>query len=381
MHRLGAQTSWPAVRFGSWRLWDAGVAWPSLEPRRGEWQFERLDGYVDLAERHHVDLLLPLALTPAWASSDTQQVSSSASTSMPKPPDLGLWRQYVYAVASRYRGRIHAYEIWNEPNMDQFYSGSVRQMVGIVREARGALKQVDSTILVVSPAPVGEGGLRWLQEFFAIGGGSYVDIIGYHFYVINEPPEALRERIARVRGIMAAYGLENRPLWNTETGWIITESDRSVDPRSAGFAVNTKVLSQTEAADYVARALIVGWTAGLRRFYWYAWDNYAMGLVEQDGRTLKPAADAFGQVETWLVGAQLTCDQPNNNGTWVCPVTRPQAGPRLVIWNPVRTAPFEPPAAWSTVSVRQLSGSLSRLKRAEIVADASPRLIEPTGLP
>ena len=169
-----------------------------------------------------------------------------------------------------------------------------------------------------------------------------MDIIGYHFYVINEPPEALLERIARVRGIMAAYGLEDRPLWNTEAGWIITESGRSVDPRSAGFAANTKVLSQTEAAEYVARALIVGWTAGLGRFYWYAWDNYAMGLVEQDGRTLKPAADAFGQVETWLVGAQLTCDHPNDNGTWVCPVTRPHGGPGLVIWNPMRIASFQP---------------------------------------
>src|SRR5208337_5463220 len=34
---------WPAVGFGSWRLWDAYVDWTHLEPERGKWTFDTLD--------------------------------------------------------------------------------------------------------------------------------------------------------------------------------------------------------------------------------------------------------------------------------------------------------------------------------------------------
>src|SRR5690242_2605874 len=42
-------TPWPSIKFGSWRLWDAYVGWPSLEPERGKWNFQTLDKYVSLA--------------------------------------------------------------------------------------------------------------------------------------------------------------------------------------------------------------------------------------------------------------------------------------------------------------------------------------------
>jgi hypothetical protein len=35
----------------SWRLWDAGVAWAQLEPNSGEWHFDVLNKYVDLATK------------------------------------------------------------------------------------------------------------------------------------------------------------------------------------------------------------------------------------------------------------------------------------------------------------------------------------------
>src|SRR5439155_20061230 len=37
IHRAGALGSWPAA-FGAWRLWDARVAWPNLEPSPGQWR-------------------------------------------------------------------------------------------------------------------------------------------------------------------------------------------------------------------------------------------------------------------------------------------------------------------------------------------------------
>src|SRR6266550_8379416 len=67
IHR-GGLIPWPVAPFGTWRLWDANVVWPWLEPNKGEWHFQALDTLVALAEEHRVDVLLPLARSPNWAS-------------------------------------------------------------------------------------------------------------------------------------------------------------------------------------------------------------------------------------------------------------------------------------------------------------------------
>ena len=65
IHHLTEPTPWPRVSFGSWRLWDAYVAWPNVEPQKGQWDFSHLDRDISLAESHGVEILLPLGLTPA----------------------------------------------------------------------------------------------------------------------------------------------------------------------------------------------------------------------------------------------------------------------------------------------------------------------------
>src|SRR2546429_9256249 len=40
LHHLPQPTPWPRVSFGSWRLWDAYVVWPNVEPQKGQWDFE-----------------------------------------------------------------------------------------------------------------------------------------------------------------------------------------------------------------------------------------------------------------------------------------------------------------------------------------------------
>src|SRR4051794_15819238 len=60
IHHINAGTPWPSVRFGTWRLWDAGVSWPQLEPEQNVWNFHRLDSDVATAEEHGVEIILPL---------------------------------------------------------------------------------------------------------------------------------------------------------------------------------------------------------------------------------------------------------------------------------------------------------------------------------
>lgn len=315
---------WPSVPIPAWRLWDADVAWPDLEPARGQWRFERLDSYITMAQQHGTTVLLPLAMTPLWAAA-RGQVSA-------EPRDFEDWRTFVRTVVTRYKGRIQAYEIWNEPNLD-FWTGRTDQLVALTKEAYEIIHSVDPNAILVSPSATAAHGVPWLAEFLRQGGGQYVDVIGFHFYVEphNLAPEDMLPVIQSVEHVLSENGLANKPLWNTETGWL----------RPAKFD------SDELAAAFLARALILSWTAGVQRFYWYAWDNWALAIVtyKEDVRTITPAGKAYKIVQDWLVGARMDFCSKNADDTWTCQLNR--SGKReWIVWNPGGERTFTVPTAW-----------------------------------
>lgn len=358
-------TPWPSIPFGTWRLWDAYVTWPNLEPKRRQWDFRTLDKYVALAEEHDVEILLPLGLSPAWASSNPGG-PSQGQPALPK--NMVDWQDYVRTVATRYKGRIHDYEIWNEPNSKGFYTGSIPQLVALAKAAYTILKQVDPSNEVVSPsATYGYRGASWLDDYLKAGGGKYADIIGFHFYVSPQGPEAMVPLIERVKQVMAQDGVGNKPLWCTEVGWYIQDTAGSV--KSPGPA--WPVLSLEQASDYVARAYILSWASGASRLYWYAWDNGNEGLVGRNRKTLKAPAVAYEQVEKWLVGARMWHFGRGPTGYWACPITRPGNYRAWVIWRSDREKPFLIPEADGVKVVRELNGT-SYVPPANRVVNVGP---------
>lgn len=365
MHRSDAGTPWPAPRFGSWRLWDAYVAWPNLEPKRGQWDFRRLDKYVAMAELTGVKILLPLGLTPAWASARPEEKSSYGAGNAAEPADLGDWRNYVRTVARRYKGRIREYEFWNEPNVPWtaqggFFSGSVASAVSLVSEAYAVLKEVDAENRFAAPAAVGDGShLAWLDRFLAAGGKRCLDVLSYHFYVAERAPESMLPLVAKVREIASRHGLNDRPLWNTEAGWWI--ANREGTKGKSGLVSGWKMLDDDEGAAYVARALILGWAAGLERYYWYSWDHGNMGLIEPSDYALKPAGQAYGTVLRWMEGStMMTCEE--RAGLWVCTLKRPDGRLARLVWRTKgEETAWQLPGEWLAVESETLEGRKNQI--------------------
>jgi hypothetical protein len=377
-------TEWPAVSFGSWRLWDAGVAWPSLEPSNGTWDFSVLDQQVALAERAHVEVLLPLGLSPPWASARPREASAYRPGNSSEPVDLEFWKRYVATVASRYRGHIQAYEIWNEPNLTRFYSGSAETMLRLAALAYRQIKSLDPEALVVSPSATGAAGLAWLESYLERGGGRWADVIGYHFYVgQNQSPEEMAGLIQQVRAILDRHGLSGKPIWNTETGWRIAGEQEP--PAAWKSPLRGNGLGSRRGAAYVARALVLGWAGGLDRFYWYSWDHYSMGLVEPDGKSLKPAGKAYGIVHEWLVGAKVDSVVENPDGVWTVAIERPGGGEAEIVWKPSGVTTYRIPPTWEGATAWDLAGGRVDLPKGNCTGDfevgESPQLIERMGSP
>jgi hypothetical protein len=333
---------------------------------------------VATAEQHNIELVLPLGLTPEWASARPLEPSSYRPGFAAEPKDLADWREYVRRVATRYKGRIRTYEIWNEPNLKSFFSGGTEAMLSLCREAYSVVKSVDPSNLVVSPAATGDGtGPIWLEEFLRRSGAECADVIGYHFYVAPDRPEDMVSLIQRVQGILRQYGVE-KPLWNTEAGWMIDNVQVPIRARDKK-GLYSRVLTDREAAAYVARAYILNWAYGIQRFYWYAWDSRMMGLIEPDGHTVKQSAKAYADIQTWLIGARISSCARDAGDTWVCERRSVANTPSWVVWNSTGHTPFRPPAGWRIASMRPLLGEPQTLPAGrDIEVGPMPILLEPS---
>ncbi len=373
IHNIGTYTPWPTVPFGTWRLWDASVSWPNLEPSKGQWYFDKMDSYVEIAQANNVEILLPLGLSPAWASKRPSEPSAYKPGNAAEPENIEDWKNYVRTVATRYKGLIRYYEIWNEPNEPLFFSGTVDQMITLAREAYAILKEIDPEIMVVSPSATPGGvvdlGTPWLEKYLMKGGAAYADIIGYHFYVTPNQPESMLPLINKVKTLMTAYGISSKQLWNTEAGW----------------ATPKIFSSEAEANGYVARSYILNWAAGINRFYWYAWDDrdwLTLFMTEADFNTMTTSAIAYAQVQQWLIGARMvTCGQ-NALGTWIANIMREDGYSGWIVWNPTQTLNLEIPPNWNVRRMKDLRDNTTDVTGVDQVAiGMAPILLEGNSTP
>jgi Chitobiase/beta-hexosaminidase C-terminal domain/Glycosyl hydrolases family 39 len=358
-------TFWPSVSVPTSRLWDSQVKWPDLEPTKGQWHFATLDKYVDLAQQHNTEILLPLGTTPQWASALPNVKSGWQAAGLTAPPDdMNEWRTYVRQVVSRYKGRIFAYEIWNEPNLKQFWIGDTDQLVAMTKDAQEVIKSIDPAAILVSPSATTGAGIAWLSSFLGKGGGRYVDVIGYHFYVYPQSPEAILPLIGRVKQTMKDYGVEDKPIWDTEIGW----------------AAPKPFPSDELAAGYLARSYILSWAAGVRRVYWYSWtgDEHSWASIMTTGadfKGLRPAGEAFGTIQKWLVGNSMSGCNESVGQIWTCQLHHGE-GSQWIVWTLDSSGKnFPVPSSWHAQSYTPLLGGSKAVEGSSVPISQVPILL------
>lgn len=355
VHGMARGFDWPGTEFGFLRLWDAGVLWRELEPSKGVWKLDLLDRYVSEAQQRNVKVLLTLGQTPKWAALKPGAHSPYGNGASSEPRAMSDWRNYVDTLARRYKGRIQAWEIWNEIDVKHFYSGEYARLAEMERIAVEVLKSVDAANIVLTPSVQG-GAYRQLNDYFKAGGGRYADAISYHFYAPDEAPEVLPERIRKVREVMTRHGLGGKPLWNTEIGWLIPNSDGRYGGNFRPVWHSWHKTARLEAAGFIVRSYLLNLDGGIRHVFWYAWDNGAMGLAENKGRVSKPAARGYARAREWLVGASfIGCAHSGGlwkNDIWRCELVR-DGKKQWVVWSSEEQT-FAIPADWKITEIQGL---------------------------
>lgn len=362
IHEMGDVTPWPNLPFGSLRMWDAQTLWGILEFEKGVWDFTNADYFVENSRKRGIEPIFTLGQTPRWAAARPDDEGAGWYNDGPsEPADMEDWRNYIRTLATRYKGKIKYYEIWNEADLEMFYTGTVDKMVELAREARTVLKSIDPDIVIVGPSVVA-GSEDWLDEFFAKGGGQYIDAIAVHLYS-DTPEKFLISALNKFKQVRNKYNLNNLPIWNTETGWCIDNPNSFFDTQYVYMCTNGTVegvLNVDQGAAFVVRSYLLARANGVSRFYWYAWDDQVFGLTESDRKTYKKPAFALHELEKWLVGKRLNgCDE-DSQGTWTCKIEHRNTGVRTyAIWNPTLEVTHSVPDDWNVNSKRDLNGKIS----------------------
>lgn len=208
------------------------MQWSSIQASGpSSYNWSSYDRLVIEANKRGIKILPILTYTPSWA-----RVSSASSSMFAQPANNDWFAAFANNAVKHYAPMgIHAYEIWNEPNIPAFWqpSPNVSAYTDLLKKTYVAIKQADPSAIVVSgglsPAVTQNGRISprdFLSGMYANGVKGYFDKLGHHPYTFPALPSSYYEWSAwsqmndtnpSLRSIMAANG-DSKPIWGTEFG-------------------------------------------------------------------------------------------------------------------------------------------------------------------
>ena len=217
--------------------------WRFIEPEKGRFNWGESDRIVQAANARGIKLLARLDFQPGWARADG---------AFNGPPDnYEDFANFVYHLVDRYKtgsphGRLHAIEIWNEPNLAREWSNQpinqqqAADYVRLLRLAYQAAKRADPNVTVVtaglSPTGWNDDTARpddvYLQWLYDAGMKGWYDVLGVHGNSQAPDPTAAPgslerfghgsfyfRRVEQLREIMVRNGDGDKQIWLLEFGW------------------------------------------------------------------------------------------------------------------------------------------------------------------
>lgn len=276
------------------------VRWEHLEPSPGEFNWVFIDGIINDAHKEGIYVMLSVVTSPEWA-----RTASGGGTHGP-PDNYEEFGRFLGTLVDRYKGKIHAIEVWNEQNLDREWQSpaglNAADYVRLLQVARREIKARDPNIIVISGALSPTGGwvesdgrvtaiddFVYFQQLLDAGLLQYADCVGAHHNGINFPPdkrfdEGYNDPTATFRGpfdnphhswsfrstLEGYYNMMNgqKKLCVTEFGWPSSEGFGGTPP-GFGFADDN---TEQEQAEWIVQAF------NLQREWGITWIAYLWNL-------------------------------------------------------------------------------------------------------
>lgn len=266
------------------------LRWSELQPEPGPLRAPptTYDTSADAHQAAGVSVLQVFHDTPRWAREEPDAGGRFA-------PDLRVIHDFAKDLAIRFRGRVAAWEPWNEANVATFGGHTVDQMCSWQKAAWLGFKAGDPTVTVGWNATAAVPTPAHTEGILANEAWPYFDTYNIHTYDWSHGYPALW---APTRD--AASG---RPIW-------ITEADRGTPHQKNPPWYDQEPRLERLKAEWLPQAYALSLFAGARRHFHFILGNYQepngvqFGLLRLD-LTPRPAYVALATVGRCLAGARI----------------------------------------------------------------------------
>lgn len=235
------------------------LRWRDLQPTPGPFLSETIyDATARLQHKAGLQVLQVFHQTPEWVYKDERDRGRV-------PRDLrDTWR-FCRALAERFRGRVQAWQPWNEGNAANFGGHAIDELCSHQKAAFLGFRAGNPEVMVCW-APLGGVNSEALCKGITDNGtAAYFDVFSMHSYDWPHDYGKLRQW-----ALKAAAG---KPLW-------VTESDRGIntDPDTPFGDLTRK--NERRKAEFITQSIASSLAAGASRHFHFILPQY----LEQNGQ-------------------------------------------------------------------------------------------------
>ncbi len=264
------------------------LRWRDIQPEPQRFEASTTyDTSADIQVRNGLKVLQVFHDTPPWAVEKGETRGRYAS-------DLRHVYRFGKEMARRFKGRVHAWEPWNEANVSNFGGHTADEMCSYQKAAYLGFKAGDPDVIVcwnVSTAVPTRLHTRLVLENET---WPYFDTYNTHTYDWPESYERLWGPV-----IEASCG---RPIW-------VTESDRGMHYVTPEPWCDLSREGEIRKAEFMAQSYASSLFAGAKRHFHFILGHYCEGGKVQFGllrldQTPRPSYVAVAALGRFLAGAE-----------------------------------------------------------------------------
>lgn len=232
-------------------------SWGATEPEKDKVDWKQYDANAAAYSKAGVRVYQIFHDSPGWThdGKDTRN-----------PRDLRDVYRFTRRLAEHYRGKVEAWEIWNEPDIG-FWPDLSDTYAGLVKAAYLGFKSADPGLPVLLGSSC-RGVSAFDDGMLAAGLGDYYDIFNWHIYA---PPGAYAPTLHGYLKLLSQYRQADRPVWLTEAGirLVATEPDGELN-----------AADERKQAEFVPRSLASSLAAGTDNHFFFVFPYYLENGVQ-----------------------------------------------------------------------------------------------------